>query len=750
MTHRRLFACLAAFVATSLPAGPLLADDIPGNWIPGPWHAVEGTAEADRFVMEIDPFLIERVRDSARIASRVLLGDVLLPGGARVDLDLKAIPTGLTGSRLIQMNGKGRPRSTEVVDTDQTIALGGSVLDDPDGEAFIAFGPAGIEGWIRHDGIAFGISDGPLDQIPMIVRLDSLPPLDPDLLDDFCGTDALMDGPRPLVRPVQAGDVPAQTDGVAGVGNAVCRRLRVAFDTDTEFLGLFGGDVDAATGYISTLCAAMSFIYSRDLDIVIVPHWVRLWIGNDPWTGSNTSNQLTEFRNYWQANEAVVPRDLAHFLSGRGLGGGVAWLPGVCGSYAYGLSANLGGSFPYPVTNNSGANWDLMVVSHEIGHNCGAPHTHSIGVDNCAGGDCSVTPNGTIMSYCHLCDGGLANMRMEFCPENIVNINNTFDNIGCNYEINEATRVLADAATTYEGVSVAIDAAANDVGLDCSGSNIVNFDQVSLAGGIITRLEDWVENGRDAVLYTPPADFTGTDSFSYRVRFNSDFIDGLVTVTVLESDFRDPENPSGTTPGIESDFYVLDGPSELPDFTTLEPYGGAVHDRIDFPSTGGNFAETGRSDDFGVVWNGWIDIPASGYWTLGTESDDGSRLYIGDEMVVDNDGLHGMQSRSGTIGLGAGRHQVRIEFFERGGGAGCIVRAGGPGMDFDVVPASMWSHGQSTEPSPDLDGDGQVSGADLGLLLAGWGEPGPTDLDGDGTTNGADLGLLLAAWSSEP
>ena len=37
-----------------------------------------------------------------------------------------------------------------------------------------------------------------------------------------------------------------------------------------------------------------------------------------------------------------------------------------------------------------------------------------------------------------------------------------------------------------------------------------------------------------------------------------------------------------------------------------------------------------------------------------------------------------------------------------------------------------------------------------GLLLAGWGEPGPTDLDGDGTTGAADLAILLNAWGACP
>ena len=43
----------------------------------------------------------------------------------------------------------------------------------------------------------------------------------------------------------------------------------------------------------------------------------------------------------------------------------------------------------------------------------------------------------------------------------------------------------------------------------------------------------------------------------------------------------------------------------------------------------------------------------------------------------------------------------------------------------------------------DLNGDSRVDGADLGLLLSGWGKSGVTDLNGDGTTDGADLGLLL-------
>jgi hypothetical protein len=48
----------------------------------------------------------------------------------------------------------------------------------------------------------------------------------------------------------------------------------------------------------------------------------------------------------------------------------------------------------------------------------------------------------------------------------------------------------------------------------------------------------------------------------------------------------------------------------------------------------------------------------------------------------------------------------------------------------------------------DLDGSGLVDGADLGILLANWGQSGQGDIDGDGLVGGADLGILLAAWGT--
>ena len=52
------------------------------------------------------------------------------------------------------------------------------------------------------------------------------------------------------------------------------------------------------------------------------------------------------------------------------------------------------------------------------------------------------------------------------------------------------------------------------------------------------------------------------------------------------------------------------------------------------------------------------------------------------------------------------------------------------------------------EPTPDLNGDGFVDSADLGLLIAAWNLAGEqaADLDQNGVVGSSDLGLLVAAW----
>jgi hypothetical protein len=161
-------------------------------------------------------------------------------------------------------------------------------------------------------------------------------------------------------------------------------------------------------------------------------------------------------------------------------------------------------------------------------------------------------------------------------------------------------------------------------------------------------------------------------------------LSNFVTTTL-----RDPDNPAGTSAGFNVDYYVLSSPSALPDFSTLAPSSSDVVADINYPSTNGTFATSGMSDNMGAVFAGYVDVPSNGVYTFYTESDDGSALHIGSTKVVDNDVAHGMQENSGTIGLKAGKHALRVEYFEAAGDAGLIARYEGPGATKQVIPASV-------------------------------------------------------------
>jgi hypothetical protein len=153
-----------------------------------------------------------------------------------------------------------------------------------------------------------------------------------------------------------------------------------------------------------------------------------------------------------------------------------------------------------------------------------------------------------------------------------------------------------------------------------------------------------------------------------------------VRVDTLPSIFRPPENPANTVPGLA--YRYFEGTwNALPNFASLTPAAtGTV--------TNFTLAPRLRDDSFAFEFTGFVAVPADGLYTFSTASDDGSRLYIGTQLVVDNDGLHGVQTRSGKIALQAGVHALRVTFFEKGGGEALEVRWSGAGIADQTIPAS--------------------------------------------------------------
>ena len=128
--------------------------------------------------------------------------------------------------------------------------------------------------------------------------------------------------------------------------------------------------------------------------------------------------------------------------------------------------------------------------------------------------------------------------------------------------------------------------------------------------------------------------------------------------------------------------YVEGNWDVLPDFNTQPVLEEGVLPEISlFPRK--------RSDFYGFEFSGYIRIPVDAVYAFYTESDDGSRLYIGEHQVVDNDGLHAMVEQHGLIALAAGLHPIRVVFFEKSGGDDLRVAYRAEGKKKEGLPGSM-------------------------------------------------------------
>jgi cysteine-rich repeat protein len=292
----------------------------------------------------------------------------------------------------------------------------GSVQSEPGSRAVVIASPSGVHGFVAAGATVYPFGPDARGEYRSYalrdVDRDAYPPPG-----EFCGNDLHRD-------VVNAPAVLAQLmpPSLLQHDQGTLVQADIAVETDYELWDKFDSD-QATLDYLAALVAAASAIYERDVSVQLRFSYIRLWsTPSDPWSASDTSSQLTEFRNYWinpsnDMDAIAGSRDTAHFISGKPVQGGIAYLNAMC-SYNAGFGVSqVFGHFSTP--NDI---WDLMVVAHELGHNFGSEHTHCYPtpVDRCYNAEAGcyngpvVSSRGTIMSYCHLLAGGLSNIDLEF------------------------------------------------------------------------------------------------------------------------------------------------------------------------------------------------------------------------------------------------------------------------------------------------------------------------------------------------
>jgi hypothetical protein len=187
--------------------------------------------------------------------------------------------------------------------------------------------------------------------------------------------------------------------------------VRVFLECDYKMYQNKGNSVANTVNYITAVYNNIATLYNNE-QISTVTSQVYVWVTQDAYSTSSSSTALGDFKSTRGTNHNG---DLAHLaaLGGSGLGG-VAWVDVLCEpSYGYAYS-NISSSYNTVPTYS----WTIEVMTHEMGHNLGSPHTQSCSwtggaLDNCytTEGGCAAGPaptnGGTIMSYCHLTSYGI-------------------------------------------------------------------------------------------------------------------------------------------------------------------------------------------------------------------------------------------------------------------------------------------------------------------------------------------------------
>ena len=209
---------------------------------------------------------------------------------------------------------------------------------------------------------------------------------------------------------------------------------------------------------------------------------------------------------------------------------------------------------------------------------------------------------------------------------------------------------------------------------------------------------------------------------------------------------------SGTTPtvrlpGLLARQYESVWLRRLPDFAALTPHYVARLGRNNLDWDWGTGAVLqGSRDHTALLFTGDFNVPAAGAYTFWLTSDDGSRLWLDDTQIIDNDGSHGVTEVAGTATLAAGLHPFRLAYFECNNTASLRLEWAGPGFTRQPVPLSAFSATTTDElalrQTTDSDLDGLTDAAER---LAGT-DPRNRDTDGDGLSDGEEV----HAWQTDP
>jgi alpha-mannosidase len=184
--------------------------------------------------------------------------------------------------------------------------------------------------------------------------------------------------------------------------------------------------------------------------------------------------------------------------------------------------------------------------------------------------------------------------------------------------------------------------------------------------------------------YTRPVIVDRTATIKARA-FKPGYNAGYVAAkTVVKLDPVDAVEVQDLRPGLKGQYYEGEWKS-FSDFDTLEVVRSFIAESVAIP-------EFARKEHFGLAFEGFVEIPQDEVYSFSITSDDGSRLYVADTLLVDHDGIHMNVEKTGRIGLKAGFHRLAVYMFQNGGDEGLSISVSGPSLPKQPIPAYRLFH----------------------------------------------------------
>jgi len=257
--------------------------------------------------------------------------------------------------------------------------------------------------------------------------------------------------------------------------SAAVNCVRIHVEADYSLYQDRGWSVTNTTNYIIGVFGEVATLYANE-SINIQVSYIRIWNTPSPYNSGSELGDLTA-QGYGRTHG-----DLVHVVHANG-GGGIAYIDVLCSQ-----ANNTGASGVSGYYNSVPAySWDVEVITHELGHNLGSPHTHSCvwngnntQIDDCGNkyfdedGDDDTDPQwcynsnnqilppsgGTIMSYCHLIGGVGINFNLGFGTQPGNLIRSRVNTANCLSSCGPAT-----CSDGYQN--------GNETEIDCGGSDCI-------------------------------------------------------------------------------------------------------------------------------------------------------------------------------------------------------------------------------------------------------------------------------------